>query len=157
MRLQLKKITILGIDIARINLLETLQITNSHINKKKQLIIFTANINHLVKTKKSREFRDIYQQADLVVADGVPLIWYSKIFGKPIPGRVNGTDLMEAILKLCNEKKLNIFFLGSTLKILIKLKQITNCSYPKLEIAGMYSPPHKNNFSEFDLERLMKK
>ena len=47
--------------------------------------VVTPNVDHIVKLEKDRLFQEIYQNADLVLADGQPLIWISRWLGTPDP------------------------------------------------------------------------
>lgn len=72
----------------------------------------TANVDHLIKLQEDNEFRRIYESADLVVADGVPLLWAAHFLGRPLQGRVNGTDLFELLVADAAETKRSVFLLG---------------------------------------------
>ena len=47
--------------------------------------IATANLDHLRMLRASEEFREAYAQATVVVADGMPLVWASRLRGTPVP------------------------------------------------------------------------
>ena len=55
--------------------------------------IVTVNLDHLLRCKRFREYRAIVKRADLVVADGQPIIWASRIQGSPLPERMAGSSL----------------------------------------------------------------
>lgn len=61
-------------------------------------IVVTPNLQHVYLLRTDQELQEVYDSAEFVVADGVPLVWASRLFGPPLPERVNGTDLM---LDLC--------------------------------------------------------
>ena len=72
----------------------------------------------------------------MIGADGVPVVWASKLLGQPLPGRVNGTDLMDRLFEVSAEKGYRVYLLGARQEIITnsvnKLKQ----HYPSLNIAG---------------------
>ena len=103
--------------------------------------ITTVNAQFIRDAHTDQRLTDLIRNADLSVADGVPLVWASRVLGKPLPGRVNGTDLM---VRLCEEAAVlgkSVYFLGGhpgsaslTAARLLKL-------YPELIIAGIDCPP----------------
>ena len=106
---------------------------------KSQSYVFAMNINILLMLQEDQKFRKIHDQAKIIFADGVPLIWLSKFFSKnKLKERVSGTDLVEKILK---ESEKKVFLVGSTPKILKKMQRL----YPKTVI-GFYSPPFLKNW-----------
>lgn len=72
----------------------------------------TPNLNFLIACRKDSDFRNSVLKSDLSVADGMPLVWLSRLLGVPIPERVAGSDLFEHIANSCNE--LRVFFFGGT-------------------------------------------
>jgi N-acetylglucosaminyldiphosphoundecaprenol N-acetyl-beta-D-mannosaminyltransferase len=74
--------------------------------------VVTPNVDHLVKLQGDLEFREIYARANLVLADGVPLIWASRLLGKPLRAKVSGSDLFVTFAPIAVERGLRLFFLG---------------------------------------------
>lgn len=74
--------------------------------------------------------------ADFILADGVPVLWASRLLGRPLPGRVNGTDLFERLLARAAEKGKSVFLLGATQEALDALVQTLRTRFPTLNIAG---------------------
>ncbi|BET12041.1 WecB/TagA/CpsF family glycosyltransferase [Pandoraea sputorum] len=60
-------------------------------------IVVTPNVDHIVRLDTQPEFKREYRNADFLFADGMPIIWASRLFGKPLPGRVTGADLLPAL------------------------------------------------------------
>lgn len=60
-------------------------------------IVVTPNVDHIVRLDTQPEFKQQYRKADFLFADGMPIIWASRLFGKPLPGRVTGADLLPAL------------------------------------------------------------
>ena len=54
-----------------------------------------VNVDQLVKMKDEPYFREIVAACDLVTADGTPVVWASRLFGKHLPERVAGIDLFD--------------------------------------------------------------
>jgi N-acetylglucosaminyldiphosphoundecaprenol N-acetyl-beta-D-mannosaminyltransferase len=72
-----------------------------------------VNVDQLVKMKDSEAFREIIGKCDLVTADGTPVVWASRLFGKALPERVAGIDLFEALLPVAAKRGYRVYLLGA--------------------------------------------
>jgi N-acetylglucosaminyldiphosphoundecaprenol N-acetyl-beta-D-mannosaminyltransferase len=83
------------------------------------------------------EFRAALGRFDLSGADGQPVVWAAKLLGTPIPGRVNGTDLMFELFELAERDGLRVFVLGAKQEALDAAAAELTRRYPRLQLAGM--------------------
>jgi N-acetylglucosaminyldiphosphoundecaprenol N-acetyl-beta-D-mannosaminyltransferase len=74
--------------------------------------VVTPNVDFFAQIRRDRDLADAIGRADLVVADGVPLLWMARMQGTPLPGRVNGTDLMMALLERVGGTGHRVAFVG---------------------------------------------
>jgi N-acetylglucosaminyldiphosphoundecaprenol N-acetyl-beta-D-mannosaminyltransferase len=74
--------------------------------------IFTPNVDHVVLVESNTDFRKAYRQANLSLADGVPLIWTSRILGQKLPEKLSGSDMLVPIATLAAEEGWSIYLLG---------------------------------------------
>ncbi len=113
--------------------------------------VCVANVHMLSVAHENSKFRSAMKNADLTIADGIPLVWTQKLKGHRHAERVCGPDLMLELCQLASIHKLSIFLLGGspdTLKLLTqKLEQL----FPSLKIAGAYSPGPLPQEPELDL------
>ncbi len=109
-------------------------------NKKHNYVV-TPNVDHIVKLQKDKEFLELYNKADLILTDGVPLMWAAKLFGKPLKEKVSGSDLFPKLCEHAAEKDMTMFFLGGLEGVANKAKDILEKEYPKLKVVDTYSPP----------------
>ncbi|HVB28065.1 MAG TPA: WecB/TagA/CpsF family glycosyltransferase [Mycobacteriales bacterium] len=77
-------------------------------------LVVTPNADILLRVRRDPTLRALLDDAELVVADGVPLLWAARLAGEPLPGRVNGTDLLVAVAERCGRAGLGLFLLGGT-------------------------------------------
>jgi N-acetylglucosaminyldiphosphoundecaprenol N-acetyl-beta-D-mannosaminyltransferase len=111
--------------------------------------VCTGNLDHLYLAGKDEGFLRAYQGADLVVADGAPVVWLSRITGqKPLPERVAGSDLFWELARVSAEKKIRLFFLGGAPGSAVRAAIEAEKRYPGATIVGTYCPP----FETFDTE-----
>lgn len=102
--------------------------------------VVTPNLDHAVLLRKSEPLRAAYRAAALVLADGFPLVWASRIFGRPLPERVAGSDLTPAVLRDATEL-LRVFLLGATEESSLLASKNVEEKYPQATVVGRLSPP----------------
>jgi N-acetylglucosaminyldiphosphoundecaprenol N-acetyl-beta-D-mannosaminyltransferase len=103
--------------------------------------VVTPNVDHLVKLQGDMEFREIYARANLVLADGVPLIWASRLLGKPLRAKVSGSDLFVTFAPIAVERGLRLFFLGGRPGAAERAAEALHARHPGLQVVGTYAPP----------------
>lgn len=102
--------------------------------------IVTPNVDHIVKLQSDYEFKEVYDNADLILTDGMPLIWYSKISKEPIKEKLSGSDLFPRVCELASKKKYKVFLLGAKDGVAKEAAKRLEEKYEGLNIVGTYSP-----------------
>ncbi len=74
--------------------------------------IFTPNVDHVVMADRHAGLRRAYRRASLSFADGMPLVWTSRLLGKRIPEKLSGSDMIVPIAQLAAEEKWGVYLLG---------------------------------------------
>lgn len=123
------------------------------IAQNKNAYVVTPNVDHIVVMERDKEFAQLYREADLILTDGKPLIWISKLYGTPIKEKISGSDFFPQMCALAARKGYSVFILGAGPGVADKAARNLQSKYPGLEIAGTYSPPV--GFEE-DQEQLQK-
>ncbi len=77
---------------------------------KKLCQVVTVNMDFIARGKKDQELREVIKSADIVTADGMPIIWVSKLFKKPLKERVTGSDLTPILIAEAYKRDYPIFF-----------------------------------------------
>ena len=131
-----RNVTVLGCPISNMNLDDFVSSAEEFISSKSPHYIAMMNVAKLVKMRSDNDLAQSILAADLIGADGVPLVWVSWLFGTPLAGRVNGTDLMYRLLDRASEKRYRIFFFGAKEGVLRRVLQVVRQEYPGVEIAG---------------------
>ena len=127
---------------------ETLDRIEQLISLNKNAYVVTPNVDHIVQLERGGELCDIYQEADLILTDGKPLIWISKLYGTPIKEKISGSDLFPLLCQRAAQKGYKMFFLGAAEGVAAKAAENLTAKYPGLQVVGTYSPPfgfEKNN------------
>lgn len=74
--------------------------------------VFTPNVDHVVKAERHSDFRRAYSHADLCLADGMPLLWASRLLGSPLPEKVSGSDLVLPLVRMAAKRRWRVYLLG---------------------------------------------
>lgn len=106
--------------------------------------VCTGNLDHLAMLERDPEFAGVYREADLVLADGAPILWLSKLSHRhdPLAERVAGSDLFWELAKVSGERGLRLFFLGGRPGAAESAAAAVIARYPQANICGVYCPPH---------------
>jgi N-acetylglucosaminyldiphosphoundecaprenol N-acetyl-beta-D-mannosaminyltransferase len=103
--------------------------------------VVTANVDFLRLGQQSPAFQDLVNSADLVVPDGMPLVWASRSRGDALPERTTGLDLIHDCARIATAHDYGIFLLGAGEGVANETAAVLTARYPGLRIAGTFSPP----------------
>jgi N-acetylglucosaminyldiphosphoundecaprenol N-acetyl-beta-D-mannosaminyltransferase len=146
-------IAILGVPFDNVTTAETIQMIEQMVASRRPHYLATANVDFLVQASHDVELRRILFDAHLVLCDGTPLVWASRLLGNPLPERVAGSDLVPLLLKTAAEKGFRPFFLGASPEAMETAVTKVRAQYPQLDVAGFYSPPF-NRLLEMDHDEI---
>jgi len=134
--LKLHIVNVLGIDVFSVRMAQLLNICEEHIDSKKTLLLGVVNVAKLVNYRKNVELQRSLMEADIVLADGLPIIWLSRMLGDPLPERVTGIDIMYELLKEADKKHYRVYFLGAKPEVLQTMIKTIQKDYLGIPIAG---------------------
>jgi N-acetylglucosaminyldiphosphoundecaprenol N-acetyl-beta-D-mannosaminyltransferase len=136
------RINICGVEVDRYSLAETIAGIISHAKlRNPPEYVVTPNAHHIVMLQNNPTFRQVYQKAKWVVADGVSLLWAARLLNTPLTGRVNGTDLFEQLCASSAEQGLKVFLLGGRPGAADQAAQVLKQRHPQLQVAT-YCPAY---------------
>ncbi len=153
-----KRTRILNVPVDMVDAGEAMGIFRELMKNEECSLIVTPNSEIIVNASKDPELKSIIEQADLVIPDGIGLVYASRIMGVPLRERVTGIDFLGAILGYLEETGESIFFLGSkpgdgnTLGIAEVAAEKIKEKYRNLKIAGT----HHGYFKEPDEPEIVK-
>lgn len=125
------------------------------INNGKYNYIVTPNVDHIVKLEEDKEFKEIYNNADLILTDGMPLIWVSKISRNPIKEKVSGSDFFPKLCGVAARKGYRIFLLGAAEGVAQQAKANLEEKYNGINIVGTYSPKFGFEYDKDEIEKIL--
>ncbi|WP_353118432.1 WecB/TagA/CpsF family glycosyltransferase [Myroides odoratus] len=124
------------IDIANLTMSETIAVINKSIDNKQPILHIVVNAAKLVNMQHDEELKESILKADLVNADGMAVVWASKILGKPLKERVAGIDLFDNLVKNASERNEKIFLLGAKEEVVTEVARIYAAKYGEEIIGG---------------------
>jgi N-acetylglucosaminyldiphosphoundecaprenol N-acetyl-beta-D-mannosaminyltransferase len=101
-------------------------------------LVVTPNAEIVMAAQKDPELKSILNNADLVVPDGIGVVWAAKHFGRPMPERVSGFDLMEYILRNASGAGHKLFLLGGKPGVAQNAAENIRDKYPNISIVGTH-------------------
>lgn len=104
-------------------------------------LVVTPNADQVVNLERDAALRAAYDRADLVVADGMPVVWAAALLGTPVKGRVTGADLMPRLCEVAAQRGLKVFLLGGAPGVAARAAENLVASHPQLQVAGVHCPP----------------
>jgi N-acetylglucosaminyldiphosphoundecaprenol N-acetyl-beta-D-mannosaminyltransferase len=104
--------------------------------------VVTPNVDHVVLLQHHVGLQAAYRQAGLILADGSPVIWASRLLGKPLPGRVAGSDLVPALFDAADDDRpMSAYLLGAGPGVADRAAANIHRRWPGVKVVGTYSPP----------------
>jgi len=130
-------INILGVHIDRLTQAQALEKLTSFLETEQTDLVFTPNSEIIQMAYKDAAFAERLNTASLNTADGIGVVYASKILGKPLTERVAGFDLMCAFMGVCAEKGARVFLFGSKEGVAKEAAEELCRRHPDLNICGM--------------------
>ena len=132
-------IAILGVAFDHVTMTETIARIERMIASRRAGYVVTANVDFVVQAQTDLELHRILLDADVVICDGTPLVWASRLLGNPLPERVAGADLVPRLVHMAADKGYRLFILGATPESASKAVENLRREFPAL-IIDHYSP-----------------
>ncbi|HET9595749.1 MAG TPA: WecB/TagA/CpsF family glycosyltransferase [Anaeromyxobacteraceae bacterium] len=102
--------------------------------------VFTPNVDHVVIAERHAEFREAYRDADLSLADGVPILWAARLLGEPLPQKVSGSDLVLPLVERAAARGWRVYLVGAAPGVAAEAARRLQQRFPALRVAGVDAP-----------------
>jgi len=102
--------------------------------------VFTPNVDHVVLASEHAAFRRAYAAADLSLADGMPIVWASRLLGQPVPEKLSGSDLVGPLMALSAARGWGVYLLGGAEGVAQKAAVALAKLHARLRVVGVASP-----------------
>lgn len=128
------------------DLLETVR---GRFSERQGFALATINLDHLVKLRTSKVFRDAYAEQDLIVADGNPIVWLSRVASRPV-ALAPGSDLVVPLARLAAAQGVSVALLGANDSTLAGAAEALCAEIPDLRVVAQLAP--SQDFNPFGIE-----
>ena len=108
----MKKQALLNTYINNVTMPETIAAIEQMIETNKKSYVVAINVDVVMKIEQDPYLKKIVDNADMVLVDGKPLVWISKMHGKPLKAKISGSDLVPLLCEVAAEKGYKIFIIG---------------------------------------------
>jgi N-acetylglucosaminyldiphosphoundecaprenol N-acetyl-beta-D-mannosaminyltransferase len=119
---------------------QALAIVDSLVQAKNGGAVFTPNVDHVVIAEEDARMRAAYARADLSLADGMPLVWASRILGNAVPEKVSGSDFVPELLEHATKRGWRVYFLGGAPGVAALARDRLRDRLARLNVVGVDSP-----------------
>lgn len=136
------RVALFGFEIDALTMAEAISEFRRLISRKLPSLAFNVNVDICMKILRDKELLSVFRDADVVLVDGTPMVWATRFLGRPLPGRVSGSDFLPAFCRVAAEVGYRVFLLGGGPGIGERAKSRLEAMNPGLRIVGTYSPPY---------------
>ena len=143
-----RSVAVMGLPLANVTAAEAVDEIEKLILSGGTHQVATANLDFWLNSLRDVHLHRIIASCSMVLPDGMPLVWISRLFGYPLKERVSGADLVPQLAELSARKGYSIFLLGGRDGVAARAAERLQELYPGCKIAGHYAPPLA------DLERM---
>lgn len=132
------RISLLGCPIDVCTVGQTLDLVDGVISARATCRHGFVNAGKIVSIQTNGALREALSSCDLINADGMGVVWASRVLGVPLPERVNGTNLMMALFSQSHKKGYRIYLLGARPEVIERTVQALTATYPGIQISGWH-------------------
>jgi exopolysaccharide biosynthesis WecB/TagA/CpsF family protein len=145
----MQRVRILNVSIDNLSSIELLR-------KLKSGVVFTPNVDHMVKLQSDKDFYDAYSSADFVVCDSKVLFYISRLLRCPIKEKVSGSDFFPSFYQYHkNNENIKIFLLGAREGVAKKAQEKINAKVGRQIVVGAHSPSFGFETNEEECQKII--
>jgi len=133
---EIKRVKLYSIPVDVLTVNETLGLVVDAIREKRLIHHTVINAGKISLMQSDPELYKSVVEADIINADGMPVVWASRLVGRPLPERVNGTNLMESLIELSHRNGYKIFFFGAREEVVKRVVDRYTKEFGPAVIAG---------------------
>ncbi|MEA2020339.1 MAG: WecB/TagA/CpsF family glycosyltransferase [Patescibacteria group bacterium] len=139
---------ILGVRVDNVTISEAVEKIGELVVDSGKHYVVTPNSEFIVDAQKDIKFKDILNNADLSIPDGMGVVIASRFYGTGLKQRVAGTDLVDKLCREAARKGWTVFFLGGLQGVGERSGKVLQKKYPQLKIAGTYEGKREKKYDQ---------
>lgn len=144
------KVNILGVNVDVVNMKQATDIAMGFLETDELSVIYTPNSEIILYASENEEFLPVVNSADLIIPDGIGVVYGAKILKKPLPERVAGFDLVCCMFEEMAKKGKSVFLLGAKPGVADTAAENLKKKHPGLVIAGTHDGYFKEDAPVID-------
>jgi N-acetylglucosaminyldiphosphoundecaprenol N-acetyl-beta-D-mannosaminyltransferase len=129
---------VLGCAIDAVDLEQAVDAIEERIVRREPCQHVAINAAKLVRLQRDAQLRDVIAGCELVTADGQAVVWAARVLGRPLPERVTGIELMDAVARRASERGYSVYVLGARPEVLERALAVLREKYPELQLSGRH-------------------
>jgi N-acetylglucosaminyldiphosphoundecaprenol N-acetyl-beta-D-mannosaminyltransferase len=138
-----RPVVIWGLPLLPVTYEEALREVDRLIGSGQPNYFITANLHYAMLSHGDARLAEVNRRAAFLLADGMPMVWYSRLLRRRLPQRVAGSDLIYGLCRLARDRGYRVFFLGGAPGVADQAASRLVERYPGLQIAGIEVPPFR--------------
>lgn len=151
---EMEKQALLNTYINNVTMPETIAAIEKMIADNKKSYVVAINVDVVMKIENDPYLKQVVDNADMVLVDGKPLVWISKLHGKPLKAKISGSDLVPLLCEVAAQKNYTIFIIGGKEGIAEQARKRLEEKLPGIQIVGTYAPPLGFERDEKELDKI---
>jgi N-acetylglucosaminyldiphosphoundecaprenol N-acetyl-beta-D-mannosaminyltransferase len=151
-----RSVAVLGVPFDNVTMHEAMDLIEEKIEEQGFHQVATANLDFIVNAIHDQSLQEMLCSCDLVVPDGMPIVWASRLMGSKLKERVSGIDLVPRLAELAAKRRYGIYLLGASEKSSRRASEVLKKRFPKLRIVGRHCPP-VSPLAEMDHEAILRR
>jgi N-acetylglucosaminyldiphosphoundecaprenol N-acetyl-beta-D-mannosaminyltransferase len=145
-----------GLDFERVTLHDAVAQIMAAAGERRAGLVVTPNVDQVVRFDRDPFMHQVYQSAMHVYADGMPLVWVSRLLdARGLPQRVTGADLLPAVCAAAAVEGRSVYFMGGEPRVAQAATDRLCRTYSGLKVAGVCCPPYGFESDELLSDRLV--
>lgn len=136
-----------GIPVHAMRMSDVVEAVDVAIRSRLALLVGVVNAAKVVNMRRSATLHEAVTDADITLADGMSIVWASRLLRRPLPERVAGIDLMFEMLALAHRNRYRVYCLGASEEIVSRVAERIREDYPNATVAG-----YRNGYFKLDDE-----
>lgn len=150
----MNRIDVLGIEFDNTDILEAVERAIRLMEERRHAYVVTPNPEIILESQKNEKLASAVKSADMVLPDGVGVIYASHILGTPIKNRIPGIDFASALMARISENGRKVFLLGAKPGVAELAGERLAERYPGLVICGVNDGYFEEEDTEFIIEKI---
>ena len=150
----MEKQPLLNTCINNLTMPETIDKIEKMISSKNKSYVVAVNVDVIMKIENDPYLKEIVDNADMVLVDGKPLVWISKMYGRPLKAKISGSDLVPLLCDVAAQKGYSLFIIGGKDGIAEQAQKRLESKLPNIKIVGTYAPPMGFEKDEEELNKI---